>query len=592
MPYVLLANGQARYVPGVYVDVDVVQDLPGQPPDFLIPILMGGAQEGHPYNANGLKYSEEADYTPFQLCGTRAVVQSYFGPSSLLQLAMGYAKRHGLPFAYVSCLGALTRFSVPVTSTGPVVQFTLYGKRGKWGAPLNHYRIAAPLGTSLQVTPVKNYAMLTVTASSTGRRLYVTDNSWVKVGASIYIGDNSTADAALTVYATGVEPTSTGQDRYYVDVTTNIGSAFATSAYAMIYDLDTARREDSPVFTKVQDLMDWINANSSYFGAHKESATFTNPAAVIAISSATVAKEISAWGSVVPGTSPAPTSGDYTAFVALMDASAWDQFVTTYGVLPRAFCVTDPSSTVHATMRDWAIDMRGRGYPISLNVGCEWGDIDLTQTNDTNPIVRARALDSQDVMLAAGGLDRISAALSFNPAIFGMRIGGGIAHNLTNDPLIGVGSFEVRWDEWGLGQLTALHKGGVDCYRLSVSGSPRYVLSEGLSTLQNNQRSWNVVTKDTCLVMQRDIVDFIVRDVTNELDQFQLGVDVVNASSVAAAIQGRLDYFQNRRVLITQYRIDSVRKNPSGAGWDPVWTVEPITTTDFIVGRMHVLVGE
>ena len=131
---------------------------------------------------------------------------------------------------------------------------------------------------------------------------------------------------------------------------------------------------------------------------------------------------------------------------------------------------------------------------MSITAGTEWGDTDLTASDSTNPVFRATALNSQDFSLVAGGLDGDPAYLSFAPAVFGRRIEGGVRHNLTND-VIQYSELEVHWDERGSGELTDLHKAGVIAYRLNVEvGSIRFVVSQGISTLQANANSWNTGT--------------------------------------------------------------------------------------------------
>lgn len=587
MPRFITPDGRAVYVPGVYTKQIVLASLQGQAPEFLVPVLLGGGWEGRPYNANSRRFSEEPEVTPFVYCGTQSAAQIEYGPDAEVSVGMAYAKRHGLPFAFVSCLSDLVRFEVPVTSTGPIVQFTLYGK--KYGAPINHYRLTAPSGTSLVITPVERYTPLTADATGTDRRIYVADNSWLRPGQTVWIGDNNTADATKVIKRIGVEPTADGQDRAYVEFTTTIGGAFALAQYALIYTLSTVS-EESPVFANAQDMIDWLNEESQYLGAHKEG-TFSNPASVIAVSSATVLKEISAWGTVVPGESPAPTDGDYDDFIALMDASAWDLFVSTALVVPQAFCALTASSTAQGALRDWAQAKRTEGYPISVTAGCAWGDVVIGAGDDTDPVFRARALNSQDFMLCAGGLNKLGSYLSTAPAVWGRRIGAGVGHNLTNDPLI-YSSPEVKWDERNSGELTTLTRAGVVTYRLSVGGVPRFVVSEGLSTLQDNAQAWNPTTGQTPLVMQRDIVDLVQRDLRDNFEQLQVGADNVDTDTTAALAQSRCDYYQRRRQILTSYTINRNEVDDSGAGINLDVCIVPIGTVDFIGITLAVLVGD
>lgn len=590
MPFITDPNGKTQYVPGVYTAQRVVSNLPGAAPQFLVPVLLGGGPEGHPYNADASKQVQEASYTPFKLVATSAAAKDYFGEDSDIGVAMSWAKKHGLPYAYVANMGALTRAAVIVTSTGPITQFTLYPR--SWGAPANHIKIKATSGTAFEFTPIKHYSMLTANIASGDTRLFIKDNSWVRVGMTITLADNVTTNVTKTVLGVGFEYTSTGQKKPYVDITATAGSAFTTANYGMLLEYDDANVESSGVLTNAQALVDWVNNSSKLFIAVK-AGTFSNPAALIAVASATVLKDIAAWSTVTKGTSPAPTSSDYTSFVALMEATAWDLFVQQEGVLPQAFYVADSSSTIHATMRDWAIDKRAEGHPISVTTGGAWGDVVLSAGNDTDPLYRANALNSQDVMLCAGGLDRVAAYLSLGPAVWGRRIDGGLGHNLTNDSLL-YSEVEKQWDERVSLNLTNLHRRGVVSYRLGEA-SKRYVISQGLSTLQGQgATAWNEGTNDTPLVMQRDLADFIDRTLREDLDGSQVGADRVSPETLAAVIVRRAQRTLEPRGYIAKgsFRITSIALNEGGTGYDVVWSVRLPTTTDFITATTSILIGE
>ena len=52
MPQVTAPDGTTKYVPGVYFDTQVRSNLPGPLPEFQIPVILGMAWEGHPYDAD------------------------------------------------------------------------------------------------------------------------------------------------------------------------------------------------------------------------------------------------------------------------------------------------------------------------------------------------------------------------------------------------------------------------------------------------------------------------------------------------------------------------------------------------------------
>ena len=186
---------------------------------------------------------------------------------------------------------------------------------------------------------------------------------------------------------------------------------------------------------------------------------------------------------------------------------------------------------------------------------------------------------------------RLARYLSFRPAVWGRRLEKGIPHNLTNDDLF-YSELEVMWDERESGERTTLHKGGVCVYRLSIQSSIRFRISEGLSTLQANSVSWNESTKDSALVMQRDLADFIDRIIKLDLDGLQVGADEVTAASVGGVVIRRAQLSLLKRGLVTDFRVSSVSLNESGAGFDLQWSVTMPVTTDFITVVTTILIGE
>ena len=593
MPSVTAPDGTTKYIPGVYTDIRVRSSLPGPLPEFHVPVVIGDADWGVPYNANDLKYSDEAEFSPFVALGTASAVADEYGPASDIAIAAKYAKRHGLPFAYYVSCSALVRCSVPAHSTGPVVEMNIYSK--KFGAPGGHIKIAVS-GSGVVVTPLKHFARLAQDVSVGDTRIYVRDNTWVKDGQAIELGDNNSANVAYLVKATdgkGTEFDANGQEVFWVDITTTASAAVsaaetAASGYGMIVEYDTTRQETSGTLANGQALVDWLNDTSKHIGASK-AATFSN--AALLTQAEKPMKEVSAWGTVVPGASPAGTLTEHNDFISDLDSKEWDAFLLREQIVPRAFLLVESLTTVHAAWRDWAITKRAAGYPVSITTGCDWGDTNLAGAGSTNPKVRATALDNQDIDLWAGGMDYLDAYKSLAPAVFGMRIAGGIAHNLTNDAL-SYSTLEIKWDERVSGNLTTLHKAGVGVYRLSGSRPYRFVVSLGLNTLQANTQSWNVDTADTCLIMQRDQADFVDRVLKEDLDGSQLGADKVDPSTISAVIIKRALFLKDKRGLIEDFSISSITLDASGNGYNVVWGVKLPTTTDFITVTTYVNIGE
>lgn len=587
MPFITF-EGQTIYIPGVYSAVTVEQDSAGPLPEFMVPIILGGADEGHPYNADDLKYDDESPFTPFKRLNTTSAVASYYGPSSDVTTAMKYAKRVGYPGGWFACLSALTRASVIAQSAGPVDQLTLYSK--KFGAPGGHIKLKVAGGNSVEVTPLKHYSLITATANNGQKRVYVKDNSWVVIGSTVSIGGTGKVNADYVVANKGTELDANGQEKFWIDLTTNLAIQQTTAAYSMVVQYDTAGVEKSGTLATLEAQYQWFQGTSEFIGAKKE-ATFNGAtAALVALAAATPLKDITAWGAATAGASPEPTSTEYTDFISDMDAVEWDAFLAREKVIPRMFYLVDPSSTVHASFRDWAVAKRSEGFPIFIVTGCEWGDTDLAAGGDTNPTVRLAALDSQDVMLACGGLDKLAPYLTLAAKAFGYQCSKGPRHNLTNDDLKYT-EVEKKWDERNSGELTKLLKAGALTYKVKGSRPYNFVIAEGLTSLQNNAKSWNVGTNDTPLAQQRHLADFVNRALTEDLDGTQLGADETTPDSIAATYLLRRDSLL-KRGYITSAKITSITLNESQTGYDLDHTVKLPTTVDFITFRTRILTAE
>lgn len=581
MPFVQDSDGNTQYIPGVYQTTRVSRSGPGPLPDFLIPIELAGAEQGTPYNVDTLLEANESAIGPFVFRGTPSAAADRYGADSDMAISLEEGFKHNLPHAYCVSMSALTRASIIVTSAATTVnEYKLYPKL--FGSPGNFIKVKLVSGTDIEVTPLKQFSRLTANAGATDKRVYVRDASWVRDGMTISFGSDSVAVFTKIVGAHGTDLDANGQTRHWIDVTVAM-TAITIADFATALEYDDARKEVSGTLADGQAQIDWFNDTSKILGATAES-TFTNPAAVDALAAETVLREIAVWGTIVAGTSPAPTGADYTALITLLDASAYDQFGLTFQVLPYIWHSTDSASAVHATLRNWAIVKRGLGEAVVFVVGAGWGDVVVGAGDDTAPEKRASDLNSQDVVLCAGGYDLLGANLSLSAAVFGLLVGGGVGHNLTNDGFLYT-SLEKIWDERNSGDLTTLHKGGVCTYRLSKSADGiRYKISQGLNTLQNNSVAWNTVTRDTPFVMQRILDDFVQRTFQNDLDALQVGADHVTPTTVAATLRARVKASLEPRgyIVIDSWQIDSIVLNAGATGFDVKQRYRYPTTADYI----------
>lgn len=591
MPSITDLNGLKRYVPGVYGKVRVASSLPGPLPQFHIPILLGHGFDGHPYDVESKLVLGESDPSPFQLVNTDSAAAAWAGAQSDIHAAMRFAKRHGLPFAYAVNLSPMTRASIIAdTVTTNIEQFTIYprtfGPAGGW------IKVGFSAGGVLTIIPVKRYAMLSANLGSSATRAYFArPHDWLTVGATVLVGSNAVTGVTRTITRTGVEMTSSGQLSYWIEISSSVGSACNTSAYAMVLQHDTDRTVVTSAFTTSQAIIDYLNDEDLILRAVKH-ANFTD-ALPATVATPTPIKEITAWNTVVTGTAPAVTGSDVDAFIADMNGGEWDQFLLREQVIPQTYLLVDGTSTNHGKLRDYATAERTRGYPISVTAGVRWGDHVIAAGDDTDPTFRAAALNSQDVMLLAGGLDREAAYVSLASAVWGRRVIGGPGHNLTNDELV-FSHLERKWDEIDSGELSALHKKGVATYKLSpASAGFRYRVSQGLSTLQaNNGVIWNESDATTWSVMQRDLADFVEGVLKQDFEESIIGADFVDANAIAAVLNRRAQRSLIERGYITAFTVTSIVINDAGNGYDVRWSVRLPDTVDFLTFETTILIGD
>lgn len=579
-------RGLDIYIPGVYVATDVVSNLPGASRAFQVPVLLAGADQGYPYTVQDDVYPHEGTVYPWRRMDRSANVRTFYNKGSDMDVAYGWAKKGGLPYAWCVCLSALTRASVIATSTGPVNQLTIYGKL--FGTPGGWHKITWTGGV-FTVTPWKHWTRLTVNAASGDYRVYVADNSWAYEGMVVEIGDNDTANAEKTIAAKGQEIGDDGQVLYWIEFSATVGASITTAQYGAVAFYKEADAEVSDTLTTGQDIIDFLENESDYLGAVRH-ANYTG-AAPAAVATATPLKDISAWGTVTDGTSPAPTATDVEDFLAQLDAGQLDAWRASADALPRVFCLALDDSSAHATAATWAAEQRADGYPVLFVTGVGWGDTVIGAGDNTAPEFRTAALDSQDMALCVMGLNRLPSYLSLAPYVWGYIASGGVNHNLTKDRIL-ASHFETRWSK---ADLETLIRAGVITLRQFVTASAIYQgIAQGLNTLQANATAWNAGTNGTTpLINQRDIADFIALDLRLSITDKLLGEDSVSKSDVtgAALARGRI-YEAQGYIEAGSFKVVSIALNSAGNGWDVEACFKPITTVDFITITATILVGE
>jgi len=580
-------DGVRIYIPGVYGTARVSSSLEGPARSFHVPVLLADAWQGYPYDLEDKLLTGETARLPTERLGDLTDVRDLYGADSDMAIAFGQGKRVGLPYALCLCTSPLTRASGLVTSTGPVNQFTVYPRL--LGAAPGWHKITWTSGGVWTTTPWRNFSPLTANAASGDTRVYVRDNSWAYEGLTVEIGDNDTANAEREIVSVGTEINAAGQKLYWIELDSAVGAAFTTAQYGAVATYQGSRTESSGTLTTGQELVDYLNDESKYWRVVKH-ANFTS-AMPIAVATALPLKDIAAWGTITDGTAPAGSSTDVGNILDWLTDGGNSEIIRVEDLIPRLFLLASENTAAHTLLVTYAAAMREQDaarFPVQLITGCGWGNIDTAANDSDNPAVRALGIDSQDVVLVAGGLDLLAPYLSTAAQVWGLIASGGLVHNLTGDQL--KGTPETRWST---SQLEGLIRGGVLTYRMCVTGRGNYLgIAQGCNTLQNNATSWVNGTNETPLVMQRNIVDFVEQDKRLLLMGDVWGADAVDAALVRSKLLARAKSWEATGLIKeATYAIGDVAQNSTGSGWDVTDSYEPPVTTDFINLTTTIKVG-
>jgi len=601
MPDYKLINGQTISVPGIAeLNETVILNEPGPTPAFAVPVLVGDAPSGIPYNFDSLKMTSETALGPFRMQRTDPVVHDTWGYGSDVAVAFRNAQEAGLPMAFITTTAALTRSKVVVTSAGPVNQFTLYSRL--FGAPGRHHKVKFATDI-LTISPVLRYAMLSVAVTTTTTRVYVTGAdpntspiAWMAPGQTVYLGDSDTADFAVVVDEVGRELDTNGQWKYYFDLTGAAGTAVEISTkYGMVilYGDD----EISPTFLtgEGQKVIDWVNNNSKVLGAEKH-ADFTG-ALPIDVVSATPIKDLSTtWGTITNGVSPASTSSDWSTFFTNYKATYWDQFRSLFGLVPRVHLLLTSDATVHGYARAFAVDRRKNvasgSRPVSILLGAAFTDTSTSASNSTNSAYRARALNHQDVGLFGGQFERLPAYLSLAAYAFGQLVNGGSLYSITRKAIRATGGEVTKlWDETNTGELTTLIKAGVITYMLSPTTPPVWQFTSGVNTNQDRTTAWSSATNSTCMMAARNSIDEFNAGLLSLLDAYS-GKTGVAASDLGAALYAYAVQQRDNRRIISDFGDPVFEESANEAAWRLVtFPLTPVPETLYIGVNINIFVG-
>jgi hypothetical protein len=561
-------GGITRKVPGAYGIIEFINEGGVIQPSFNNILFIGAAKKGLPYNASGKNGAEI-----IKAFTSTADAENYYGISDLTK-AYGYAKAGGAGVAYFINASPLTSASATLkdTASTPVATMTVTPKDKFYGAAGNDISIAVGVATNdvtVTIIPPKLTKFLTANAASGAISVGLDNVAGLRTGQTILLNDIAAAAPESLVIA-GINT-----DTNVVTFTTALSAAHTTANYARIFVEDTDNQEvktfDKTSATFEDEVLAWINEGQILNATRSAAQTGELATAVTKVYLQNVT-------GATKGTSPDPTetaSGDYDLCASALPKLI-EKFSDFTGVRLRLFCLLNGNAAVHAVYKALTVTLRSvpNNVPIQLLTGCALGDIDKTASDSDHPINRAKALNTDDVILAGMGLDGYAAYLSLAPQVAGIMSANGVGRNLTND-IISAVTVEKHFGKYNQESETQSYlEAGVLIVKSGKNGSQ---IVQGVNTYQWHNSSFNSSDKKTYLIRYRQIMDYISEGYQTAQE---VGVGSDNYTPDMARVIG-LDYLsQFMGVLIDEYGIDKAYREGTAVFTVPRWHMTG--TTDFV----------
>jgi len=594
MPDYTKKNGSKVADPGVaeYTETVVLRRPPATPP-FPVPVIVGTARTGYPYNFDTLKKAGESAYGAFRYVTSDAEAHAMCGVATEIPIAFRNAQEKGLSDCFLANVAPLTRAQVIVTSAGPVNEFALYSRL--FGAIGGHASVKFAAGV-FSYKPVKNFALLSAAVLVTDKRILVEGQDpdynpigWMSPGMTVYLGDNDTPDFPVVVSATGRDLDATGQWQYYFDLTAATGTAVeVTTKYGCVVLLGEEELSTTFGAGTGQALVDWINQNCTSFAVQKE-ATFAG-AIPITVAALTPIKDLAAtWGAITQGTSPVAADADYLAFFPAYEATYWDQFRNQFNLVPRTHLLTASSAIAHGYAKTFAKARRAAGNPIQLILGAAYGAIVLAAVDATNPLVCTAALNNQDIDEFFGQFDRLPPALSMAARAFGMWVSGGSKFSITRKT-IKDGTPTIT-KIWTAAERKQIIQGGGITYMLSPGATPEWQFTSGVSTNQDRATTWSSASNTTCMVAARNCIDEYRAGLQELLDAYS-GLTGITEADLGSDIYDYNVQSRDKTKLIREFEPPTLEEDTLEAAWRVTnLSVDPPAETLFLGIDLLIKVG-
>lgn len=557
-------GGKTYDVPGAYGTIEVVNLGSVALPAFNNLIFVGSARKGLPSTTSATRKS----YEFIKSFSSINDAKDWFGSSDLTR-AMEYAKLGGAGVVHLVNIAPLTNGLATILDNQgiPVSTFDIVPKDKYFGAAGNDISITIATASgkpTITIIPPKLTKFLAVNALTTSTWLTLDDVEGLAVNQSIKLWSNASSGTQVTTIA---EIDAVNNKIRIADLPT---AAYATADYARIFleDIDRQEVKTFDSTATITDIINWINSGSIL------TASRNNYSGIVPT---TLAKTFfQTITGATKGTSPVAIEtggGSFDTFAAGA-GQFFEQFTNYTKVRIRLLGLLSSSASVHAVYKALAADLRiNMQYSIQIVTGCALGDIALT--SGTDPITRAKALNSDDVILAGMGINGKAAYMSLAPLYAGMISANSVLKNFTSD-IVAATTVEKFFGESNKATETVNYlTNGV---LIVGTGANGFFIVQGVNTWQNHATVWTEDGAHSYLTMQRQIVDFVYEGYKN---QMQEGVGADGYGPEAASAQGlaildnylREGFITSRRMLNAWREGNAVKTKPE---------IIPRDATDFV----------
>lgn len=563
-------GGKTFYVPDAYGTVEVVNMGNVSLPSFNNILLIGSARKGLPCRITGRK-----SYEFIKSFSSISDAKDWFGTSDLTR-AFEYAKAGGAGVIHVVNVAPLTNGLATVQDNAgiPANTFDVVPEDKYFGAAGNDISLTVATASSVTtftIIPPKLTKFLTANASTSSAEITVEDVEGLVVGQTVKIWDNT----AATLQSTTITAIDTTANKITLaDMPT---AAYATSGYARIFQEDIDRQEVKSFASTATatDVINWINtgniliaSRSTYVGVMPTSLT---------------KKHLQLFTSATKGTSPVATEtagGSFDLFAASA-GTYFDEFRNYTKARIRLLNVLSNAAAVHAVYKALATDLRtNMQYSVQIVTGCATGDVLLAEGGATHPIIRAKALNSDEVILAGMGIDGKAPYLSFAPYLAGWMSSNSVKRNLTADA-VSATSIEKYFGQSNPDETARYLQAGVV---ILGTGPDGYYIVQGVNTWQNQATLWIEDGAHTYLIQQRQTVDFVFEGYRTQMKQ---GVGADDYNPTKASVQG-LNILRTYadQGYITDYKMLKAWQDQNAVKTKP--QITPLVPTDFVGFEMVV----